>query len=138
MPKVQENKFKFDSESMEMLWDLETCQSNNRLSPNNQRCLEKPLMVNIPASEFLIRTELSLIEQVKKKNWLFINWHDLNKGRPNNYEAVETLKNHHKILPIVSIAKEECTKMNVEQLASTLATSAVATAFAVIDRPGHP
>lgn len=41
-------------------------------------------------------------------------------------------------LPIVSIAKEECTKMNVEQLASTLANSAVAIALAVTERPGQP
>lgn len=39
---------------------------------------------------------------------------------------------------MVSIAKEECTKINVEQLASTLAISAVTNAFAVTDRPGHP
>lgn len=41
-------------------------------------------------------------------------------------------------LPIVSIAREECTKMKVEQLASTLATSAVAMAFAVMERFGQP
>lgn len=48
--------------------------------------------------------------------------------------------NHMKIktLPIVSIAKEECTKMNVEQLASTLAISAVPIALAVTERPGQP
>jgi hypothetical protein len=34
--------------------------------------------------------------------------------------------------------KEECTKMKVEQLASTLAISAVAIALAVMERPGHP
>ena len=43
-----------------------------------------------------------------------------------------------KILHIVSIPKEEWTKMKVEQLASTLASSAVTIAFAVTDRPGHP
>lgn len=41
-------------------------------------------------------------------------------------------------LPIVSIAREEWTKMKVEQLASTRAISAVAIALPVIDRPGHP
>lgn len=40
--------------------------------------------------------------------------------------------------PIVSIAREEWTKMNVEQLASTLATSAVAIALPVMDIPGQP
>ena len=40
--------------------------------------------------------------------------------------------------PIVSIASEEWTKMKVEQLASTLATSAVARALAVTESPGHP
>lgn len=39
---------------------------------------------------------------------------------------------------MVIIARDECTKMKVEQLASTLATSAVATALAVRDKPGHP
>lgn len=39
---------------------------------------------------------------------------------------------------IVSIPKEECTKINVEQLASTLAISAPQMAFAVMDTPGHP
>jgi hypothetical protein len=38
-----------------------------------------------------------------------------------------------KTLPIVSIAKEECTKMKVEQLASTLATSVVVIAPAVME-----
>lgn len=46
--------------------------------------------------------------------------------------------NQHRMLPIVSIAKEEWTKMNVEQLASTLAASATATALPVIESPGHP
>ena len=41
-------------------------------------------------------------------------------------------------LPIVDIAKEECTKINVEQLASTRATSAMQIALAVSDSPGHP
>lgn len=41
-------------------------------------------------------------------------------------------------VPIVSIANEECTNMKVEQLASTLATSAVAMAFAVTERLGQP
>jgi hypothetical protein len=41
-------------------------------------------------------------------------------------------------LPIVDIAKEECTKINVEQLASTRATSAIEIALAVIDSPGQP
>jgi hypothetical protein len=39
---------------------------------------------------------------------------------------------------MVSIARDECTKIKVEQLASTLATSAMATALVVIERPGHP
>lgn len=39
---------------------------------------------------------------------------------------------------MVSIAKDECTKMNVEQLASTLATSAAATALPVTEKPGQP
>jgi hypothetical protein len=38
-----------------------------------------------------------------------------------------------KISPIVSIARDECTNMKVEQLASTLATSAVATAAPVME-----
>jgi len=38
----------------------------------------------------------------------------------------------------VDIAKEECTKINVEQLASTRATSAMQIALAVSDSPGHP
>ena len=41
-------------------------------------------------------------------------------------------------LPIVDIAKEECTKTNVEQLASTRATSAIEIALAVSESPGHP
>lgn len=41
-------------------------------------------------------------------------------------------------LPIVDIAKEECTNINVEQLASTRATSAIEIALAVSDSPGHP
>lgn len=39
---------------------------------------------------------------------------------------------------MVSIAKDECTRTKVEQLASTLATSATAIALPVIDKPGHP
>lgn len=38
----------------------------------------------------------------------------------------------------MSIAKDEWTKMKVEQLASTLATSAVAIALPVTERPGQP
>lgn len=49
--------------------------------------------------------------------------------------ASDTTRLH---VPIVSIAKEECTKMKVEQLASTLAISAVAMALAVMERLGHP
>lgn len=49
----------------------------------------------------------------------------------------ETLDNKTN-LPIVSIAKDECTKMNVAQLASTLETSARATALPVIEKPGQP
>jgi len=41
-------------------------------------------------------------------------------------------------LPIVSIANDECTKMNVQQLASTLAISARAMALPVTDKPGQP
>jgi hypothetical protein len=47
-------------------------------------------------------------------------------------------KRYMNISPIVSIARDECTSMKVEQLASTLATSAVATALPVMERPGHP
>lgn len=43
-----------------------------------------------------------------------------------------------KALPIVSIAKDECTKMKVEQLASTRAISAVAIALPVMESPGQP
>ena len=43
-----------------------------------------------------------------------------------------------KIIPIVSIAKEEWTKKKVEQLASTLATSAAATALPAMERSGQP
>lgn len=39
---------------------------------------------------------------------------------------------------MVSIARDECTKIKVEQLASTLATSAMVIALVVIERPGHP
>lgn len=39
---------------------------------------------------------------------------------------------------MVSIASEEWTKMKVEQLASTLASSAIPMALPVIERPGHP
>jgi len=46
--------------------------------------------------------------------------------------------NETRLLPIVSIAKDEWTKIKVEQLASTLATSAIATALPVIERPGQP
>lgn len=55
-------------------------------------------------------------------------------------KALSTVKESTsiQISPIVSIAREEWTKMKVEQLASTLETSAVATALAVIERPGHP
>jgi hypothetical protein len=38
----------------------------------------------------------------------------------------------------VTIAREECTRMNVEQLASTRAISAIVIALAVIESPGHP
>jgi hypothetical protein len=38
----------------------------------------------------------------------------------------------------VLIAKEECTKINVEQLASTRATSATEIALAVSESPGQP
>jgi hypothetical protein len=41
-------------------------------------------------------------------------------------------------LPIVDIANEECTRINVEQLASTRATSAIEIALAVRESPGHP
>ena len=41
-------------------------------------------------------------------------------------------------LPIVDIANEECTRINVEQLASTRATSAIEIALAVSESPGHP
>jgi hypothetical protein len=38
----------------------------------------------------------------------------------------------------VDIANEECTRINVEQLASTRATSAIEIALAVRESPGHP
>jgi hypothetical protein len=41
-------------------------------------------------------------------------------------------------LPIVGITREAWTRINVEQLASTRATSAVEIAAAVSDSPGHP
>jgi len=47
-------------------------------------------------------------------------------------------RNETRLLPIVSIAKDEWTKIKVEQLASTLATSATAIALPVIERPGQP
>jgi hypothetical protein len=39
---------------------------------------------------------------------------------------------------MVDIAKEECTRINAEQLASTRETSAIETALAVTESPGHP
>jgi hypothetical protein len=38
----------------------------------------------------------------------------------------------------VDIVKEEWTRINAEQLASTLETSAIDIALAVIESPGHP
>jgi hypothetical protein len=48
------------------------------------------------------------------------------------------LKRNLAFEPIVTIAREECTSINVEQLASTRAISAIVTALAVIESPGHP
>lgn len=59
-------------------------------------------------------------------------------GKKEEKKKKEQHLRKSQILPIVSIAKEECTKMKVEQLASTLATSAVAMALPAIERPGHP
>lgn len=54
------------------------------------------------------------------------------KGAGRNFDHNKTN------LPIVSIAKDECTKTNVAMLASTLQSSARATALPVIDKPGQP
>ena len=43
-----------------------------------------------------------------------------------------------KISPMVSIARDECTNMELERLASTRAVSARAIAAPVIERPGQP
>lgn len=82
------------------------------------------MKVSISVSETLIRKALSSTNSNKNLNAVIYLYRLTEK-------EIERL-------PIVSIAKEEWTKMKVEQLASTLATSAVAMALAVMESPGHP
>ena len=73
----------------------------------------------------------------RKKGWKNDNWdpeHMCTKLFGHLYKMFWEMLD----LPIVDIANEECTRINVEQLASTRATSAIEIALAVSESPGHP